>query len=188
MKILSLILVALLLACASSSNEPSTDAIAKSLGVDKKELNSKSYYTFTFQDGDLSGNTMLSSSYAQTMNGFRYGGDSTLESFTVNFIDPQQGDSTFKVIFKNEVVQGFGTEEGSVFILSFLNNGEKQTLTSKSGTIQINKLIDKKAAKDDSRGSFADERRIELEFEGIFINQTSEEIKIKGLLQFVKLP
>lgn len=186
MRILLIILVALLISCGKSTGDKAKEEVAKSLGVDKEELDSKSYYTFTVQDGDLSGKTFATSSYAQTMNGFRYGGDSKIETLEITFIEPEQGNSTFKISFKNETAQPFGSEKGSEFKVSFSNDGKTHTLTSKSGTIKVNEFIDNKASSDDSRGSFADERKIELDFEGVFIDQTSnEEVKVNGKLQFV---
>lgn len=185
MKILVIAVVALFISCGQSTDN-AKEEVAKSLGVDQDELNSKSYYSFTVQERDESGQTFVTSGYAQTMNGFKYGGDSKIESFEITFIDPQQGDSTFKISFKEETAQPFGSEKGSEFLLSFLNNGKKHTLASKSGTIKVNKFMDNKASFDDTRGSFADERRIELDFEGTFIDQTSnKEVNVNGILQFV---
>lgn len=186
MRILVIVVVALFISCGQSKTEKANEEVAKSLGIEKEELDSKSYYSFTIHDGDLSGKTFVTSSYAQTMNGFRYGGDSKIETLEITFVDPEQGNSTFKISFKNEIAQPFSSEKGSEFTVSFLNDGKKYTLSSKSGTIKVNEFIDNKASFDDSRGSFADKRRIELDFEGVFVDQTSnEEVNVNGILQFV---
>ena len=186
MRILLIALTTLFLSCGQSATDPAKEQVAQSLGVDKKELDSKTFYSFTILTGDLKGKTFVTSSYAQTMNGFKYGGDSKMESLEITFVDPQQGDSAFKISFKDETAQPFSSEKGSEFILSILNDGKKYSFTSKSGTIKVTEFIDNKASFDDPRGSFADERRLALDFDGVFINLTSqEEVSVKGKLQFV---
>src|SRR5690606_24925084 len=136
MRILVIVVVALFISCGQSKTEKANEEVAKSLGIEKEEVDSKSYYSFTIQDGELSGKTFVTASYAQTMNGFRYGGDSKIETMEITFVDPEQGNSTFKISFKNEIAQPFSSEKGSEFTVSFLNDGKKYTLSSKSGTIK----------------------------------------------------
>lgn len=186
MRILLLALAALCVSCGQSTSGQSKQQVAQSLGVDVKKLDSKTFYSFTIQDGEIGGKTFMTPSYVQTSNGFSYGGDSKLNTTEITFFDPQQGNSTFKISFKNETAQPFASEQGSEFVLSFLNDGKKQILKSQSGDIKMTEFIDNRASFDDPKGSFADERRLELDFEGVFINQeTNEEVKIKGYFQFV---
>lgn len=186
MKIALIALLSLFTSCGQSVSDKAKEEVAKSLGVDKNELDSKTFYTFRVQGGDLNGKTFVTPSYTQTMNGFRYGGDSKIKSMEITFVDPQQGNSVFKIGFKDEAALPFDSDNGSQFMISILSDGKKYTLLSNSGNIKVNEFVDNKASFDDSRGGFADERRIELDFEGIFVDQTSnEDVNVSGKLQFV---
>lgn len=180
------VVVFLVLMSCGQTDSDTKKQIAQQLGADIEELNSKTYYSFDVHTGKLKGNSFVTPSHVQTANGFRYGGDSKIELLDITFVNPQQGNSIFKVRFKNEKVQSFNPETGSEFVLSVINDGQKYTLKSKTGTIKIIEFIDNKASFDDNRGGFADERRLELSFEGIFVDETSnEDVNVTGQLQYV---
>lgn len=182
MRILLIVLVLLFNSCGQSNVEKTKKDVAKSLGMEKKELDSKTYYRFEINSCELKGKTLITHSYVQMTNGFGYGADSKIAYIDVAFIDAQQGNSLFKVGFKNEKARVFDAEKGSDFTLCIENNGKTQTLKAKLSNIIVDKLIYIKASFADSRGSFADERH----FEGVFVNQDlKEELNVKGQLQYL---
>ncbi|MGF1638349.1 MAG: hypothetical protein ACFCUU_14835 [Cyclobacteriaceae bacterium] len=173
------------MSCSNSPEEKAKDLVSKSMGIDKKKLESISYYHIKVIGGALDGKEFSTPVYAQ-------GGIDTRkvegkEGSTISFMDTPQGYSNFRIIW---------------------NGNEATPLTSKTNPFGTNSYIELKLKVDDEKYSFISENGaykiksrkertlthgtgekytaidVEAEFDGEFVEATSgEKVKIKGLVR-----
>ncbi|MCE7056436.1 hypothetical protein LZF95_17260 [Algoriphagus sp. AGSA1] len=172
-------------ACGGSKEDQALEKVAKELGMDKEKLKSKSFYSFKISGGSLDGKTFTTPVYAQGGIDSRWDGNKEISASTVSFIDPPQGNSTFRMIWEEDKISPLKPEENpfgenSFIELKVAKDDEKYVFLSQSGSY---KLISKKPKTwvDQITKEEYPILDIEAEFEGDFTETTSgEKVKIKG--------
>ncbi|WPR75918.1 hypothetical protein [Algoriphagus sp. NG3] len=172
-------------ACGGSKEDQALEKVAKELGMDKEKLKSKSFYSYEVSGGSLDGQTFTTPVYAQAGIDTRWDENRKINASTIGFVDPLQGNSTFRMIWEDDRISPLKPEENpfgenSFVELKVAKDDEKHVFLSQSGSY---KLISKKPK------TWVDQITkegylvldIEAEFEGDFIEtSTGQKVKIKG--------
>ncbi|WP_192348346.1 hypothetical protein [Algoriphagus sp. Y33] len=172
-------------ACGASNEDQALEKVAKDLGIDKEKLKSKSFYSFKISGGSLDGQTFTTPVYAQGGIDSRWNENREISASTVGFVDPPQGNSTFRMIWDGDKISPLKAEanpfgENSFIELKVEKNDKKYVFLSDSGSYQIVSK-NKKSWVDQITKDEYPILDIEAEFEGDFTEATSgEKVKIKG--------
>ncbi|SFU20144.1 hypothetical protein SAMN04489724_0251 [Algoriphagus locisalis] len=172
-------------ACGGSSEDQALEKVAEDLGIDKKELENKSFYSFEITGGTLDGQTFTTPVYAQGGIDSRWNENTEISASTIGFVDPPQGNSTFRMIWEGDKISPLKPEENPFGENSFIElkvekDDQKYTFLSDGGSYQVVSK-NKKAWVDQITKKEYPIVDIEAEFEGDFTETNSgEKVKIKG--------
>ncbi|MDR7128968.1 hypothetical protein J2X69_001303 [Algoriphagus sp. 4150] len=171
--------------CGGSKEDQALEKVAKELGMDKEKLKSKSFYSFKISGGSLDGQTFTTPVYAQGGIDSRWDENKEISASTVSFIDPPQGNSTFRMIWEEDKIGPLKPEENPFGKNSFIElkvekNDKKYVFLSDSGSYKIISKKEKSWVDQITKEEYPI-LDIEAEFEGDFTETTSgEKVKIKG--------
>lgn len=173
------------IACGGSKEDQALEQVAKDLGMDKKDLEHKSFYSFEITGGALDGQTITTPVYAQGGIDSRWNENREINATTVNFVDPPQGNSIFRMIWQGDKISPLKPDqnqfgENSFIELKVAKDDKKYTFLSQSGEFRIGSKKDKTWIDQMTKQEYPIVD-IEAEFEGEFTETTSgEKVKIKG--------
>ena len=172
-------------ACGGSPEDQALEKVAEELGIDKEKLKNKSFYSFEIIGGTLDGQTFTTPVYAQGRIDARWNENTEISASTIGFVDPPQGNSTFRMIWEGDNISPLKPEENpfgenSYIELKVEKNDQKYTFLSDGGSYQVVSK-NKKAWVDQITKKEYPIVDIEAEFEGDFTETNSgEKVKIKG--------
>jgi hypothetical protein len=176
------------IACSGSKEDQALEQVAKDLGMDKKDLENKSFYSYEIIGGALDGQTVTTPVYAQGGIDSRWNENREIAATTVSFVDPPQGNSVFRMIWDGEKISPLKPEanqfgENSFIELKVAKDDKKYTFLSQSGSYKI-MAKKKKTWTDQIMKQEYPIMDLEAEFEGEFTEITSgEKVKIKGWMK-----
>lgn len=173
------------LSCSGSKEERALEKVAKDLGMDKEKLKNTSFYSFEISGGALDGQTFSTPAYAQGGIDTRWNENTEISASTIEFVDPPQGNSTFRLIWEGDQISPLTGEanpfgESSYIELKVKKEDNKYSFLSENGAIKIVSRS-KKSWVDQITKKEYPILDIEAEFEGDFTEINSgEKVKIKG--------
>ena len=171
--------------CGGSKEERALEKVAEDLGIDKEKLENKSFYSFEITGGTLDGQTFTTPVYAQGGIDTRWDENTVISASTIGFVDPSQGNSTFRMIWEGDQISPLKAEENpfgenSYIALKVKKDDKKYTFLSDDGSYQVVSKH-KKSWVDQITKKEYPIMDIEAGFEGDFTETNSgEKVKIKG--------
>ncbi|MFD2037358.1 hypothetical protein ACFSKL_21350 [Belliella marina] len=178
------------LACSSSPEEKAKKEIAKSLGIDKKKLDSESYYHFKMESGPLKGKEFTTPTYSQGGIGSTWDAGKTLTKSDISFIDPLQGSTTFCFRWTGKDITPIAPDKDPFSKNSFIELKVKvdevqYTYLAEQANLKVKSL--KEVSKlDQITKEHYPQWDLELEYDGVFKEMATGEVaKIKGMVKGV---
>lgn len=171
--------------CGGSKEDQALEQVAKDLGIDKEELDTKSFYSFEITGGALDGQTFTTPVYAQGGIDSRWDENRAIDATTVKFVDPPQGNSVFRMIWEGDKISPLKPEENqfgdnSFIELKVVKDDKKYAFLSQNGSYNIVSKKEKTWVDQIMKQEYPI-LDIEADFEGEFTETNSgEKVKIKG--------
>lgn len=178
------------MACSSSPEEKAKSEIAKSLGIDKENLDLESFYYFKVNNGPLNGKEFTTPNYAQGGIGSTWDSDKKLIKSEISFIDPLQGSSTFCFKWTGKDINPIAPDKDPYSKNSFIELKIKveevqHTYMATQVDLKIKSLKEVSKLDQITKKNYP-QWDLELEYDGEFKEVTSGEIvKISGMVKGV---
>jgi hypothetical protein len=182
--VLAAVASALTFSCGGSKEDQALERVAEDMGMDKKDLKNKSYYSFTVTGGSLDGQTFSTPAYAMARTFSTRNENNELTKSKISFIDPPQGDSNFNLLWEGDrpkpLTQSADSFGDSYVELKVVKEEVRHSFLSLNGSVKF-KSKEKKMRQDVIMKTEYPVWDIEADFEGEFKEQNSGElVKIKG--------
>ena len=178
------------IACSSSPEEKAKKEIAKSLGIDKKKLDSESFYQFKVESGPLKGKEFTTPTYAQGGIGSTWDADKTLTKSEISFIDPLQGSTNFCFRWTGKDINPIAPDKDPYSKNSFIElkikvDEDQYTYMAEKANLKVKSLKEVSKLDQITKENYP-QWDLELEFDGEFKEMATGEIaKIKGMVKGV---
>lgn len=178
-------IVLIALSCSGSKEDQALEKVAKELGMDKEKLKNTFFYSFEITGGTLDAQTFSTPPYAQGGIDTRWNENTEISASTIEFVDPPQGNSRFRLIWDGDQISPLTAEadpfgENSYIELKVEKDGKKQVFLSENGSVKIVSKTNKSWVDQITKKEYPI-IDIEAGFEGGFTEINSgEKVKIKG--------
>lgn len=172
-------------ACGGTKEDQALEKVAKELGMDKDKLKNQSFYSFEITGGTLDAQTFSTPPYAQGGIDTRWNENTEISASTIEFVDPPQGNSRFRLIWDGDHISPLTAEadpfgENSYIELKVEKDGKKHVFLSENGSFKTLSKTNKSWVDQITKNEYPI-IDIEAGFEGDFTEINSgEKVKIKG--------